>query len=173
VAAVTTRAPSRGATRPRAAGSGPGPRARRSARGGSTGGRGGRARRPRRRLPRADRTLIAVLVSSIVVGLLILAGPMELRLAARDRVTTLEAQLAALDAENVRLTERRDDLRDPEVVELLAREQQGLVRPGEVPYVLTPPPVDRPRIVDPVPVADAPEPDLAARIIAWLRALAD
>lgn len=114
-----------------------------------------------------------MLAAAITVGLLIVAGPVELHLAARDRADTLEAQLAALEAENARLEQRRDDLDDPAVVELLAREQQGLVRPGEVPYVLTPPPVDRPRITEPVPAPVVAERGTLARAAAWLRSLLD
>jgi cell division protein FtsB len=170
---VTTRTPTRPRTpaRPRASTRAPGATAgsRRTARRGT--GRRGRSRRPRRRLPRADRTLLLVLAASVTVGLLIVSGPVELHLASRDRVATLEAQLAALEAENARLEQRRDDLDDPEVVELLAREQQGLVRPGEVPYVLTPPPVDRPRITEPVAPLPAEAPGPVARAAAWLRSL--
>ena len=114
-----------------------------------------------------------MLIASLAVGTLIVAGPVELHLGARARVDTLEAQLAALEAENARLEQRRQDLRDPDSIELLAREQQGLVRPGEVPSVLTPPPVDRPRIVDPLPDVAVPEPGRLARAAAWLRGLVD
>ena len=110
-----------------------------------------------------------MLTASITVGLLIVAGPVELHLAARDRVDALEAQLGALEAENARLEQRRDDLDDPAVVELLAREQQGLVRPGEVPYVLTPPPVDRPRITGPADAPEAVEQGPLARVVRWMR----
>jgi hypothetical protein len=45
------------------------------------------------------------------------------------------------------------------------------VRPGDVPYVLTPPEVDAPRIVDVQPVPQVAEDDVLDRILAWIRAL--
>ena len=83
----------------------------------------------------------------------------------RTRIAALEAKAAALEAENVRLERRITDLDDPATVELLAREQLGLVRPGEVPYVLIPPQVDRQRILDPIEPEPAPAPDLWSRLL--------
>jgi cell division protein FtsB len=42
---------------------------------------------------------------------------------------------------NERLAERAEQLRDPEVVEEIARRDYGLVYPGEEPYAVLPPPV--------------------------------
>jgi cell division protein FtsB len=135
-----------------------------------------RTRAPRRavrerRTSAVDLLLGSLLIGAFVFGAMVLIDPLEGYLAQRQRVAVLEQQAIALENENLRLERRVDDLDDPVTIELLARAQQGLVRPGEVPYVLTPPPVDAPRILD-APVAPVIEQDLLDRIVAWIRALA-
>ena len=50
----------------------------------------------------------------------------------RTEVQTLHQELQALEAENARLARAIADLRDnPAVIERIAREELGLVRPGE------------------------------------------
>ncbi len=136
----------------------------RSARRAQRRGSSGRATSP------ADVLLGILLLGAIVLGVLVLAPPFEEYLAERERVALLEQQAIALENENLRLERRVTDLDDPVTIELLARSQQGLVRPGEVPYVLAVPDVDVPRIVD-VPEAPDTEADLLDRILAWIRAL--
>ncbi len=127
-------------------------------------------RAARRRAP-ADLLLGVLLLATLALGVLVLAPPFEDYRAARQRVALLEQQAAALEVENERLASRVEDLDDPVTLELLARQQQGLVRPGDVPYVLTPPEVDAPRIVDVQPVPQVAEDDVLDRILAWIRAL--
>ena len=126
-------------------------------------------RRPRRSSP-VDLLLGILLLGAIALGVLLLAPPFEGYLAARQRVAVLEQQALALENENLRLERRVRDLDDPVTIELLARSQQGLVREGEVPYVLTPPEVDAPRILQ-APVETRQEEDVLDRILAWIRAL--
>ncbi len=95
-----------------------------------------------------------------VLGGLVLAGPAQSYLDARDRVDQLQATVDALDAANAELRGRVEDLNDPVRIELIAREQQGYARPGEVAYALTPPEVERPRITAP-PGASRPDQDPA------------
>lgn len=78
----------------------------------------------------------------LVAGGLALTGLAPARQAylQRQRIVAEERRLAALQAENGRLSERLQRLNDPEYVEKLAREQLGLVKPGEVSYVVVPPP---------------------------------
>ena len=109
------------------------------------------------RLVAGNRPFAAVLVVAVVLGLLMLSGPAQRYLDGRARVEALAAKVDALEAENQRLERRVDDLNDPTNIELLAREQQGFIRPGEVPYTLVPPEVDRPRITEPRDLA-SPEP---------------
>jgi cell division protein FtsB len=126
---------------------------------------------PLRRLVSSDLALGLLLVGSLVLGTVLLAAPFENYVSARQRVALLAQQASALDAENQRLERRLDDLDDPVILELLAREQQGLIRSGEVPYVLLPPEAERPRIVDAPPVVAGPEEDILDRILTWLQRL--
>jgi cell division protein FtsB len=137
------------------------------------GARRGGTRREQRRARRTspvDVLLGVLLLGAVGLGVLLLAPPFEGYLAARQRVAGLEQQAIALENENLRLERRLADLDDPVTIELLARSQQGLVRPGEVPYVLTPPDVDAPRILDVVEGEDV-EDDLLDRLLAWIRAI--
>lgn len=107
------------------------------------------------RATRGDRPLLVALVGILVVGVVVLSAPTQSYLDGRSRVESLAAKADALDDANATLHQRVEDLEDPTNVELLAREQQGFVRPGEVPYALVPPEVDRPRITAPRDGAEA------------------
>jgi cell division protein FtsB len=96
-----------------------------------------------------NRPFVAVLAGALVLSVLMLSGPAQRLLDSRARVDTLAAKADALERENGLLERRQADLEDPLNIELLAREQQGFIRPGEVPYTLVPPEVDRPRITAP------------------------
>ena len=109
------------------------------------------------RVVRGDRPMIVALLAVLVLSGVVLTGPVQSYLDARDRVAALEAKAEALDEANAQLEQRVEDLNDPLNIELLAREQQGFVRPGEVAYALAPPEVDRPRITEPR-AAPPPEP---------------
>jgi cell division protein FtsB len=130
-----------------------------------------RARRPVRRLLGADLTLGALLVGATVLAVWVVAAPFETYVSSRERVAVLEQQATALEAENARLEQLIVDLDDPLTVELLAREQQGLVRQGEVPYVLSLQEPDRPRIVEVAPAPAEVEQDVLVRILELLRRL--
>jgi cell division protein FtsB len=116
-----------------------------------------------------DLILGVLLVGALVLSVMLLAQPFDDYLAGRARVAVLEQQALALEAENLRLQQRIDDLDDPVTIELLARSQQGLVRPGEVPYVLIAPEVDAPRIREATEQVVLEE-DMLDRILAWIRA---
>jgi cell division protein FtsB len=112
-----------------------------------------------RQLSRGDRPYLLALVGALIVALVLLSGPAQSYLDGRQRVETLTAAAAVLETENERLEQRVADLEDPEMIELLAREQQGLIRPGEVPYVLLPPGTDRSRVTSaPGEATTTPEP---------------
>jgi cell division protein FtsB len=101
------------------------------------------------RAVRGDRPLLVALIVLVIISFLVLAGPAQSYLDGQARVETLEVKAEALTEANAELEQRATDLRDPLNVELLARETQGFVAPGEVPYTLVPPEVDRPRITSP------------------------
>lgn len=58
----------------------------------------------------------------------------EIRAITQETETT-KAQLEQETKLNQSLKEERDRLKTPEYVEKLAREELGLVKPGEVPYI--------------------------------------
>lgn len=101
-----------------------------------------------------DRPLVVVLAVALVLSTILLSGPMQNYLAARDRVAVLAAQDAALTDDLARLRQQEVDLNDPEQLELRAR-RDGYVRPGEVAWFVVPPAVERPQIV---PAPDAADP---------------
>ncbi|MBA2578446.1 MAG: septum formation initiator family protein [Euzebyaceae bacterium] len=132
---------------------------------------GPRRRRRRGRLRRSaagDRlSLLAVVVLVVVLLGAMAVRPLQSYTAAAARVDELTATQERLEAGVDELSERRAALEDPEQLELLAREEHGLVRPGEIPYVVvTPEPEDqqiRPRPPEPDPRTDGP----------WYRRLTD
>lgn len=95
---------------------------------------------------KGDRPHVVGFVVALGLATVVVSAPVQTWLEQRDRVLQLETTLSALEAENAELGDRAAELRDPEHVELAAREQQGMVRPGEVPYVIVPPEVDNPVI---------------------------
>jgi len=101
------------------------------------------------RAVRGDRPLLVALVGLVAVSGLVLSGPAQSYLDGRARVDTLAVKADALDKANADLERRAADLQDPLNIELMARETQGFIAPGEVPYSLVPPEVDRPRITQP------------------------
>lgn len=104
----------------------------------------------------------------VVVGALAVTGiaPAQ-QLYAQDRLIDQErAKLAKLTEENAALERRLARNQDLAYVEKLAREQLGLVRPGEKAYVV----VRGPAI--PAPPQSQPEPkSLLARVSGWFRSL--
>lgn len=91
-------------------------------------------RRARIRLtPRA-----AVLVLVVSALLLYLVVPLRSYLAQRDRLAQLEEQARALERQNSELEEEIRRLYDPEYLERIARECLGMVRPGEIAFVVVP-----------------------------------
>lgn len=102
--------------------------------------------RARRHLLGGDRLyLLALVVVVTAVGAMAL-GPLESYTAAADRVDALEDTRDRLRHEVDTLEERRDRLEDPEELELLARSEHGLVRPGEIPFVVVVPDADPDRV---------------------------
>ncbi|MEX2328488.1 MAG: septum formation initiator family protein [Nitriliruptoraceae bacterium] len=91
---------------------------------------------------RGDRPLILAVVVSLAVAGMLLMSPAQRYLDAQARVEVLEVKDQVLADEVARLEQRVDDLHDPEHLELLAREQQGFARPGEVVYRIIPPDTD-------------------------------
>ena len=83
------------------------------------------------------------LVALIAVAFVALF-PSRTYLAQRRDLQGAERRLAVLGAESARLAERAAALRTDAEIERLAREQYGLVRPGEEAYAVLPAPVPPP-----------------------------
>lgn len=80
------------------------------------------------------RVLLVLIVAAVVVGS---TGVFPFRqiLAQRESVEVAVTKLDALRQENMRLEQQIQALQTPQEVERMAREQFGLVRPGEISYV--------------------------------------
>lgn len=104
------------------------------------------ARRARLRVLHGDRPYWVGLLAATGFSLVIVSGPIQTWMGQRDLVDQREGVLEVLDEENAELAARVRDLHDPDTIEAEAREQQGMVRPGEVPYVIVPPDADSERI---------------------------
>jgi cell division protein DivIC len=78
------------------------------------------------------------LALAALVLLLLAAGTGVFRqyLAQRARIERLEGHLEAIEAERARLERRIELLNDPEHLERLARRCLGMVRPGEILFVV-------------------------------------
>lgn len=99
-----------------------------------------------RRLLGGDRPFLLAVLVVLALGGMVVSGPLQAYLDQRAHVDLLERQVAVIERENAALEDRRTGLNDAEDIELLAREQLGYHRPGEVPYVVVPPEEDRPEI---------------------------
>ena len=79
---------------------------------------------------------------ALVVGALAVTGiaPAQQVYQQRRLIEEEEAKLAALTGKNAALESRLARSQDPAYMEKLAREQLGLVRPGETSYVIIPGP---------------------------------
>lgn len=89
-----------------------------------------------RGLVAGDRTYLIALLCLLTLASLMISGPLHHYLDGRERLELLDRKRAVLTAEVERLERRAADLEDPVYIEQLAREQLGLVRPGEIPYLV-------------------------------------
>ncbi|HEX6844544.1 MAG TPA: septum formation initiator family protein [Actinomycetota bacterium] len=80
----------------------------------------------------------AVLFVSVFFVAVLSIAPIRTYLAQQTRLDELRRQAATMEAQNAALRERIADLRDPATLERLARECLGMVRPGEVAFVVIP-----------------------------------
>ena len=87
----------------------------------------------KRRIPMVA-TLLVFFLAVMLVGLV----PFRQILNQRDAVSGAEERLEALIETNARLEEEIEALQTPVEIERRAREDFGLVRPGEVAYIVVP-----------------------------------
>jgi cell division protein FtsB len=97
----------------------------------------------RRSAPRRRRgarlTARATILLAVLAGILFLSvAPARMYVEQRAELAELEREAAALASRNERLTDRAERLRDAAFLERLARQCLGMVRPGEVAFVVVP-----------------------------------
>lgn len=85
-----------------------------------------------------------VLVLGLVSAMAI--QPTRELLAQQHRITATARELHRTERVNRRLDERIARLNDPDFIEQQARAEIGLVRPGEIPYVVMPKPHQGPQV---------------------------
>jgi cell division protein FtsL len=91
---------------------------------------------PRARIQLTPRGAILAIV--VVALLFYLVVPLRTYLAQRDRLARLERQTAVLEQQNARLQREIARLRDPAYLERVARECLGMVKKGEIGFVVVP-----------------------------------
>lgn len=92
--------------------------------------------RARRRIQLTHRgAILALMVTAL---LLYLAVPLRTYVAQRDRLEQLERQSQILQRQNAELQREVQLLNDPAHVERIARECLGMVKKGEIPFVVVP-----------------------------------
>lgn len=92
------------------------------------------------RFPRlgAGAQVVAVLLVIGLFGALAIEPTRQL-IDQRERISGMSSDLNRLERSNSRLEARIERLKDPDYLEQRAREQVGLIRPGETTYVVMPP----------------------------------
>jgi cell division protein FtsB len=97
---------------------------------------------------RVRRVIGPLLGAAVLFGVLLLTVfPTRTWFDQRASISSSQAQLAELDAELAELDARVAALDSPEEVELIARSDFGMVRPGEESYIVLPeavPPIEIP-----------------------------
>lgn len=94
--------------------------------------------RARRGVASGNRPYVLMLLALVAVVVAMAIGPLQVFSEAADRVDELEDRRDELKRDVDSLEERRERLQDPEEVEQLARSDLGMIRPGEIPFVVVP-----------------------------------
>jgi cell division protein FtsB len=93
---------------------------------------------PRRRR-RARLTARATVLLTIVIGVLVLSiAPAQMYFEQKAELARVERQAAALERKNEALAARAEQLRDDAFLERLARQCLGMVKLGEIAFVVVP-----------------------------------
>jgi cell division protein FtsB len=91
------------------------------------------------RRPRAQFTPRAVILALVVAALLVyLISPFRSYLAQRDQLNQLQRQTEILQQEKARLERQVRLLKDPAYLERIARECLGMVKRGEIGFIVVP-----------------------------------
>jgi cell division protein FtsL len=92
-----------------------------------------RGRSTMRFTPRA--AILTVIVTALLLYMVV---PLRTYLAQRDRLAQLEHQTQILQQQNARLQTEVRELNDPAYLERIARECLGMVKPGEIGFIIVP-----------------------------------
>jgi cell division protein FtsB len=91
-------------------------------------------RRPRAQLtPRA--AILAVAITALLIYLVV---PLRTYLAQRDQLSQLQRQTQILEQQKIKLERQVQMLKDPAYLERLARECLGMVKKGEIGFIVVP-----------------------------------
>jgi cell division protein FtsB len=94
---------------------------------------------PRRRRRRARLTARATVLLAIMIGVLALSvAPAQMYFEQTEELARAEQLAASLERRNEALAARADQLRDHAFLERLARQCLGMVKPGEIAFVVVP-----------------------------------
>jgi cell division protein FtsB len=88
-----------------------------------------------------------------------------------ERIAAMKAELDEIEDTNQRLERRLERLDDPDFIEQKAREQLGLVRPGETTYHVVPPGTERDKAEKKkreAPPPAPPDPGFAERLLEFV-----
>ena len=80
----------------------------------------------------------AILSVVLMVLLLYMMVPLRSYLEQRARLTDLQQQATSLQQQQARLLNQIAELQDPDYLQRIARECLGMVRPGEIAFVVVP-----------------------------------
>jgi len=80
----------------------------------------------------------AILSVVLMVLLLYMMVPLRSYLEQRARLTELQRQATSLQQQQARLLNQIAELQDPDYLQRIARECLGMVRPGEIAFVVVP-----------------------------------
>ena len=80
----------------------------------------------------------AILCVVLMVLLLYMMVPLRSYLEQRARLTELQRQATSLQQQQARLLNQIAELQDPDYLQRIARECLGMVRPGEIAFVVVP-----------------------------------
>ena len=83
--------------------------------------------------PRA--VVLAVAITALLFYLIV---PLRTYVAQRNRLSELERQTQIVEELNQKLSQQIAELKDPAHIEVIARECLGMVRPGEIGFVIVP-----------------------------------
>lgn len=96
-----------------------------------------------RRRPRSmglgpwPRVIVALLILGVIGAMAI--EPTRQLIEQRKRIAAMSSDVNEIESANATLEARIDRLKDPDYIEQRAREQIGLILPGETSYVVMPP----------------------------------